>query len=126
MKVTLKRVAGLSNGQLVQLNASNVAEPLSSGNLLGVAENCRTVDVQETPESPIETLDVCEVVIDGACQAILSGSAPAVGGHIYASGDRVTITASGEKIGRLIPRGWSDTTAFTDGESVTIFICGVS
>ena len=125
MKVTLKRVAGLSNGQLVQLNASNVAEPLSSGNLLGVAENCRTVDVQEKPESPIETLDVCEVVIDGACQAILSGSAPAVGGLIYASGSSVTITASGEKIGRLIPRGWSDKTAVRDGESVNIFIWGV-
>ena len=126
MKVTLKRVASLANGQLVQLNASNVAEPLSSGSLLGVAENCRSITQQETPESPVETFDVCEVVIDGACQAILLGSAPATGGLIYASGTSVTLTASGEKIGRLLPRGWSDTAEFTDGESVTVFICGVS
>lgn len=126
MKVTLKRVADLSDGQLVQLNELNIAEPLSSGTILGVAENCRTISGQETPESPVETFDVCEVVIDGACQAILSGSAPATGGLIYASGASVTITASNEKIGRLLPRGWSDTAAFMDGELVTIFICGVS
>lgn len=126
MKVTLKRNASLTNGQLVETNSLNIANTLSSGELLGISENCRTVNIQETPESPIETVDVCEVVIDGACQAILSGSAPAIGGLIYRSGHRVSTTVNGSPIGRLIPRGWSDTTNFTDGETVTVFICGVS
>jgi hypothetical protein len=126
MKVTLKRVTTVTNGQLVQLNSSNIAEPLNTGSILGVAENCRQIQVQEKHDSPVETFNICEVVIDGACQAILSGTAPATGGFIYAAGSNVSITASGEKIGRLIPRGWSESSSFSDGETVTVFICGVS
>ena len=125
MKVTLKRIATLTDGALVQLNTSNIAEPLNSGDLLGVAVNCRSIDIQQTPEAPLETINICEVVVDGACQATLSGPAPATGGLIYADGARVSTTPNGEVIGRLIPRGWSETDAFVDGESVTIFICGV-
>ena len=119
------RSSDLQNGQLVQLNTSNIVEALTSGDLLGVAENCRTINQQDTPESPIQTLEICEVVIDGPCQATLSGSAPAAGGMIYASGDKISITPNGDRIGRIIPRGWSDLTAFADGESVTILINGV-
>lgn len=125
IKVTLKRDAAVNDGALVQVNASNIAEPLSGGELVGVAENCRAIQIQETEGSPVETINVCEVVIDGSCQALLSGSAPATGGVIYASGSRVSITASGSPIGRLLPRGWSDTSGYNDGDLVTIFICGV-
>ena len=125
MKVTLHRTSEVTNGSLVQINNSNVAEPLAGGALSGVATNCRTVEIQETPESPVETVAVCEVVLEGACQALLSGSAPAEGGYIYADGARVSLTASGQRIGRLIPRGWSSVTPYVDGELVTCFICGV-
>ena len=126
MKVTLHRTNAVSDGALVQISNTNVAEPFSGGVLGGVATNCRTVEMQDTPESPVETVVVCEVVIDGACQATLSGSAPAEGGYLYADGARVSLTVSGERIGRLLPRGWSDLTPYSDGELVTCLICGVS
>lgn len=125
IKVTLKRDAGVTDGSLIQVSSANIAEPLSGGELVGIAEGCRSIQVQESPESPVETINVCEVVIDGSCQALLSGSAPAIGGVIYASGSRVSITASGSPIGRLLPRGWSDTSGYNDGDLVTVLICGV-
>jgi len=127
MKITQKRLSSVTDGMLVKFNSSNLLEPYDgTGTAQGIASNCRVVAVQPDPDQPPTDVLVCELVIDGACQALLSGSAPSTGGLIYADGSRISVTASGSPIGRLLPRGWSEATGYGDGDLVTIYISGVN
>jgi hypothetical protein len=75
MKVLLKRTAQVMNGSVVQIGASNIVEPRTTGGVLGVASACREITIQNTPDDPVETLLVCQVAMHGDCQVTLSGGA---------------------------------------------------
>lgn len=125
MKVVLKRTSAVQDGELVQMGANNVVESRTTGAPLGIALNCRTIQVQNSPDDPIETYDVCDVAIDGDCRALLSGSASSAGGALYAtSSGRLSATVSGDVVARLAPRAMSDTTDYAEGEMVNVIICG--
>ena len=119
----MKRTSAVTNGAVVQLGASNVVEPRSTGDVLGVALGCRTITVQDGPDDPVETLLLCEVSMHCDAQATLSGSASASGGAIYATADgKVTTTASGSVIGKLCPKALSETTDYADGDLVNVVL----
>ena len=121
MKVLMKRANTVTDGILVQLGASNIVEPLSTGVLLGVASQCRVIQVQDNFDVPVESYDVCDVVMSGDSQAILEGDASAVGGLLYPATDgKVSVIANGEPIGRLAPRALSALQNYNDGELVNV------
>lgn len=123
MKVLMKRTSAVTDGAVVELGASNIVQPRSTGAVLGVASACREVTVQDSPDDPIETLHVCQVAIHGDAQATLSGSASSAGGAIYATTDgKVTTTASGASIGLLCPKALSETTDYVDGDLVNVVL----
>lgn len=123
MRILLKRNAAVTDGALVELDASNVAQTHTTGEALGVASSCRSITVQEG-DADVELL-VCDVTIDGDALAILSGTAPASGCLVYASGDgKVSATVNGESVGRLAPRALSSTDGYIDGELVNVSLCG--
>lgn len=98
-----------------------------------------TVDTRELKNSAVTTAKLSGSVpaskvdlsdsFDFSTGALVVAT-PTLDGHAankaYADGSSVTITANGEKIGRLIPRAWSDSRDFIDGEIVTVLICGVT
>ena len=125
MRILLKRTSAVINGELVQMGSNNIVEPRTTGTPLGVASHCRSVQIQNSPDDPVETYDVCDVTIDGDCQALLSGSASSAGGALYAtSAGRLSVTVSGDVVARLAPRAMSDTTDYADGDLVNIVMCG--
>ena len=123
MKILLKRNMAVSDGALVEPDASNVVQTHTTGEALGVASSCRAITIRENGED-VELL-VCDVTIDGDVLAILSGTAPASGGLVYPSGDgKVSTTVNGESVGRLAPRALSALDGYTDGELVNVSLCG--
>lgn len=123
MKVLMKRTSAVTDGAVVELGASNVVQPRSTGDVLGVASACREITVQDAPDDPVETLLVCQVAIHCDAQATLSGSASSAGGAIYATADgKVTTTATGSAIGMLCPKALSETTDYVDGDLVNVVL----
>ncbi len=123
MKVLMKRTSAVNDGSVVQIGVNNIVEPRSNGVVLGVANGCRSIDVQDSVDDPIETLLVCQVSLHCDAQATLSGSAPASGGAIYATVDgKVSTIVSGESVGVLCPKALSETTDYVDGDLVNVVL----
>ena len=119
----MKRTDTVVDGVVVQLGANNIIEPRSTGVVLGVALGCRTVDVQNGPDDPTETLLLCEVAIGSDVQALLSGTAPAGGGLLYPTAvGTLTATPMGEPVGSLCPKALSETTPYKDGDVVNVVL----
>lgn len=119
----MKRTSAVSDGAVVQLGSSNIVEPRSNGDVLGVASACREITVQNSPNDPVETMLVCQVSIHCDAQATLSGVASAAGGVIYPTADgKVSTIVNGEPIGVLCPRALSETTDYADGSLVNVVL----
>ena len=125
MKVLLQRTDNVTDGALVELSANNIVTLRSTSAPLGVASNCRSVSIQDSPSSEPVTHLVCDVTIDGDCLALLSGNAPALGGKLYAtSNGRLSATVSGDSVALLAPRAYPSISDYTDNELVSVVICG--
>lgn len=125
MKVLLQRTDNVIDGALVELGANNVVTLRSTSAPLGVASNCRAVSVQDSPSSEPVTHLVCDVTIDGDSLALISGSAPASGGKLYATNNgRLSVTVSGDSVALLAPRPYPSASDYADGELVSVVICG--
>ena len=123
MRILMKRTSAVTDGAVVQRGSSNIVEPRSSGDVLGVASACREITVQNSPDDPVETMLVCTVSIHCDAQATLSGVASAAGGVIYATADgKVTTIVSGSSIGMLCPKALSETTDYADGDLVNVVL----
>ncbi len=123
MKVLMKRTSAVNDGSVVQIGVNNIVEPRSNGVALGVAIGCRSIDVQDSVDDPVETLLVCQVAIHGDAQATLSGSASASGGAIYATVDgKISTTVNGESLGSLAPKALSETADYVDGDLVNVVL----
>jgi hypothetical protein len=123
MKVLLKRTAQVMNGSVVQIGASNIVEPRTTGGVLGVASACREITIQNTPDDPVEALLVCQVAMHGDCQATLSGGASSAGCEIYATADgKITASTVGETVGVLVPKALSETADYVDGDLVNVVL----
>jgi len=123
MKVLLKRTAQVVDGLVVQIGANNIVEPRSNGVVLGVASGCRSIDVQDSVDDPVETLLVCQVAMHGDCQVTLSGGASSAGCEIYATTDgKITASTVGEAVGVLVPKALSETADYVDGDLVNVVL----
>ncbi len=119
----MKRTSAVTDGAVVQLGVSNVVEPRSTGDVLGLASVCREITVQDGPDDPVETLLLCEVSMHCDAMATLSGSASASGGVIYPTADgKVSTAINGEPIGMLCPKALSETTDYGDGDLVNVVL----
>ena len=125
MKITQIRVNSVSEGMIVKFNAQNKLEPYdNSGQVAGVAVNCREVLIQNDPQQPAVNELVCELVIAGPCDVLLDSVSPSQGVSFGAS----TVapgygTINGTpKLGKIAPRSWSDVTEYPMG-LVPALIC---
>ena len=112
MKITQKRSTSVSDGLLVKFGADNILEPYDGvGSVAGVAINCRVVVIQNDPDQPGVNVDVCELVVDGACQVLVDSACSSQGAHFGPSttAGQATLGAT-PMIGFILPQPWSDTT----------------
>lgn len=122
MKILLQRQQSVFDGCLVELNANNIVGPRSSGSALGIASNCRTVEVEDS-SSEISTHYICDVTISGDCIAKLSGGAAAEGCNLYAtSTGLLTASVSGDVVAMLAPRAYPSLNDYVDSELVSVVI----
>ena len=123
MKILLQCDDSVKNGALVELGSDNIVKLRTTSSPLGVASNCRSVNVQDSPNSDSVTYLVCDVTINGGCLALLSGSAPAMGGKLYATNDgHLSATISGDYVAILAPRSFPRVHDYVDGELVSVVI----
>ena len=109
--VTQKRMNTVIDGMLVKFGANNILTPYDgSGTPAGIAQNCRGLIVQNDPEQPAETIEICELVIDGACSILIDSEISSLGGEVGASTTSGYLTSGATpSLARVIPRAWSDT-----------------
>ena len=112
---------GLSVGVLAQFNDQGLISARTTGRVIGVVS--RVFQVQTSLDDPT-LIDVAEITVgDWANNVILSGSASWQGCNLYANGDKLSATVSGEIIARLVPKTLGEPQAdFEDGDLVTVII----
>jgi len=112
MKITQKRSASVVEGMLVKFGGSNIVEPYDgTGEPVGIANDCRTVMIQNNPDQPAESVDVCELVIEGSCNVLIDSAASSQGADFGASPSAGALRVGATPIlGHVLPQPWSDTT----------------
>jgi len=112
MKITQKRSSSVVEGMLVKFGTSNIVEPYDgTGEPAGIAQNCRVVQIQNDPDQPAESVDVCELVIEGFCNVLIDSAASSQGADFGASTTAGSLTVGSTPVlGHVLPQPWSDTT----------------
>ena len=123
MKILLQRDLNVEDGCIVELGENNIVTLRNTGVVLGVASNCRTVDVDDL-SSDITTHYICDVTISGDCIARLHDTASKSGCDLYATKDgKLTASVSGDIVARLAPRAYPRDDDFVE-EHVSVVIKG--
>ena len=114
-------VSGLNVGVLAQFDDQGLISARTTGRIIGVVS--RVFQVQTSLDDPT-LIDVAEITVgDWANNVILSGSASWKGCELYANGDKLSATVSGEIVARLVPKTLGQPQAdFADGDLVTVII----
>lgn len=116
MKITQKRLNTVIEGMLVKFGVQNILEPYDNiGDVAGVALNCREQSIQIPDTEETETVLICELVIDGACNVLMSSPVPSLGGSFGAGAQGTATLGVTPSLGVILPRSWSDTSEYPAG-----------
>lgn len=121
MKFINECVSNLQVGVLAEFNETGLISSRTNGRIIGIVS--RVYQTQRSIDD--ETLiNVAEVTATGwANNVLLSGSASWQGCDLYADGNRLSASPSGNVIAKLIPRTLGEAQVdFSDGESVTVVL----
>lgn len=123
MKILLQRTQAVQDGSLVELGSNNIVSLRGQLTPLGVAGNCRSVDMQDSTTSEVTTQYICDVTVSGDCLAILSGNAPAAGCPLYPTENgHLSAVAAGDPVAKLTPRAYPSTSDYIDGDLVSVVL----
>jgi len=117
VKITQRRAAEVIDGMIVSFSDTNTLEPHDGSRpVAGVAQDCRVAWIQNDDAQPPQEEPVAELVVDGACSVLLDEQSPSQGAAfgVSSAAGHASIGAA-VKIGRTLPRSWSNTDPYEAG-----------